>query len=80
LVLEYAELGSLFHLQTSASRLPWRIKQKLCYDVGRGLSLLHACDIVHGDLKHENVLIFKNKYTTVEGQPYTASWRTLVDQ
>lgn len=27
-------------------------------DVGRGLSALHACGIVHGDMKHENVLIF----------------------
>src|ERR1700712_1565996 len=58
LVLEYAEFGTLSHLQLSTtSPLQFCIKQKLCYDIGRGLSILHACGVVHGDLKHENVLI-----------------------
>lgn len=58
-------------LQKSADPLPFTIKQKLCYDVGRGLSILHACGIIHGDLNHRNVLIFTSKVKTV-GQPYTA--------
>ncbi|TLD28277.1 hypothetical protein PspLS_04132 [Pyricularia sp. CBS 133598] len=74
LMVEYAEFGTLLSLQRSHAQdpLPFSIKQKLCYDVGRGLSILHACGIVHGDLKHENVLIFANRYETPPGQPYTA--------
>ncbi|KAF7344948.1 Serine/threonine protein kinase [Mycena venus] len=61
LVLEYAEFGSLAHLQTNESPFPLSVKKKLCHDVAKGLAILHACDIVHGDLKHENVLVFRNK-------------------
>lgn len=72
-MLEYADHGTFDHLQRSnGSPLPFRIKQKLCYDIGRGLSILHACGVVHGDLKHENVLIFHNRYDVPEGQLYTA--------
>lgn len=73
LVLEYAEFGTFDNLQLhNGSPLKFSIKQKLCYDVGRGLSILHACGIVHGDLKHENVLIFQNNEGFPPGQPYTA--------
>ncbi|RSM02289.1 hypothetical protein CDV31_011010 [Fusarium ambrosium] len=73
LVLEYADYGTLDDLQLkSESPLPFRIKQKLCYDVGRGLSILHACGIVHGDLKHNNVLVFRNREEYPPDQPYTA--------
>ncbi|KAI6778385.1 uncharacterized protein J7T54_000503 [Emericellopsis cladophorae] len=72
LILEYAEYGSLAHLQLNNGPLPFGVKQKLCYDVGRGLSILHACGVVHGDLKHENVLIFQNRYDIPPNQPYTA--------
>ncbi|RDA93538.1 hypothetical protein CP533_3972 [Ophiocordyceps camponoti-saundersi (nom. inval.)] len=72
LIQEYAEFGTLAKLQTDESPLPFSIKQKLCYDVGRGLSILHACGIVHGDLKHENVLVFANRYPEPAGQPFTA--------
>lgn len=62
LVLEYSEFGSLAHLQTNTSDpFSFKVKKKLCHDVSKGLSILHACDIVHGDLKHENVLIYRNK-------------------
>ncbi|KAI8713360.1 hypothetical protein NCS52_01280200 [Fusarium sp. LHS14.1] len=73
LVLEYADFGTLDDLQLkSESPLPFRIKQKLCYDVGRGLSILHACGIVHGDLKHNNVLVFRNREEYPPDQTYTA--------
>ncbi|RDA88113.1 hypothetical protein CP532_6829 [Ophiocordyceps camponoti-leonardi (nom. inval.)] len=74
LIQEYAEFGTLARLQQQKDRgpLPFSIKQKLCYDVGRGLSILHACGIVHGDLKHENVLVFANRYPQPAGQPFTA--------
>lgn len=69
LAMEYAELGSLHSLQSGRPPLPFAVKQKLCYDVARGLAILHACAIVHGDLKHENVLIFQNSDNE---QPYVA--------
>ncbi|KAK6527514.1 hypothetical protein TWF694_004497 [Orbilia ellipsospora] len=73
LVLEFAEFGTFLNLQQSVSEpLPFRIRQKLCYDVSRGLSILHACGIIHGDLKHENVLIFRNRCPYPGGQPFTA--------
>ncbi|PHH93306.1 hypothetical protein CDD83_8005 [Cordyceps sp. RAO-2017] len=72
LIQEYAEFGTLAKLQADNKSLPFNIKQKLCYDVGRGLSILHACGIIHGDLKHENVLVFANKYSNPPDQPYTA--------
>ncbi|KAF9260252.1 hypothetical protein L218DRAFT_619251 [Marasmius fiardii PR-910] len=61
LVLELADHGTLEHLQINEPQLSFEVKKKLCYDVSKGLSILHACGIVHGDLKHENVLVFKDK-------------------
>lgn len=58
LLVEYAPFGTLQSLQASNPQLAPAEKQKLCYDVGRGLSALHASGIIHGDLKHENVLVF----------------------
>ncbi|KAL0061980.1 hypothetical protein AAF712_011135 [Marasmius tenuissimus] len=47
-------------LQLNEEPLLFETKKKLCYDVSKGISILHACGIVHGDLKHENVLVFPN--------------------
>lgn len=72
--MECSVLGSLKHLQESMDPLPFATKQKLCHDVARGLSALHACGIVHGDMKHENVLIYRNHNPQLEllGVVYTA--------
>ncbi|KAK3375662.1 kinase-like domain-containing protein [Lasiosphaeria ovina] len=65
LIMEYATLGTLAALQSSSSEaLSLAVKQKMCYDVGRGISALHACGVVHGDVKHENVLIFLIRKTS----------------
>ena len=69
--MEYTSLGTFKTLQASSEPLSFPIKQKLCYDVGRALSALHACGIVHGDMKHENVLIFPSK-KPIDGIQYTA--------
>ncbi|KAF2465007.1 ankyrin [Lindgomyces ingoldianus] len=71
LVMECSLLGTLQTLQASFEPLPFPTKQKLCYDVGKALLALHACGIVHGDVKHENVIIFPNKETATK-IPYTA--------
>ncbi|KAJ7262123.1 hypothetical protein C8J57DRAFT_1633740 [Mycena rebaudengoi] len=60
LVLEYAQFGSLALLQGTSDPFPSSVKKKLCHDVSKGLVILHACGITHGDLKHENVLVFRN--------------------
>lgn len=68
-VLEHASQGSLRSLQEGKPDLPFVVKQKLCYDVAKGLSILHACEFVHGDLRHENVLVFETYQTQ---NPYNA--------
>ncbi len=72
LVLEHASHGSLAALQASVPPLRFAVKQKLCHDVARGLAILHACGIIHGDVKHENILVFDNRYNEPPDQPYTA--------
>jgi serine/threonine protein kinase len=55
-VTEFAELGSLTrYLQ---KKLSWRMKSQLIHDCKEGLEALHACDIVHNDVKADNILLF----------------------
>ena len=63
LIPECAELGNLAELLETARKedrpLEFHEKVSLCLDVAHGLEILHACDIVHGDVKPENVLVFE---------------------
>ncbi|KAJ3847883.1 hypothetical protein EV368DRAFT_87213 [Lentinula lateritia] len=62
LVLEYSDLGTLAQFQSnSIGALSFDVRKKLCWDVAKGISILHACSVIHGDLKHENVLIYPNR-------------------
>jgi serine/threonine protein kinase len=65
LILEFAEYGTLkdlLHLYHCESKfLPVQTKLELCADVARGLDVLHDLGIVHGDVKIENILIFKGQ-------------------
>ncbi|KAM6523073.1 hypothetical protein FSOLCH5_003693 [Fusarium solani] len=56
--LELAELGTLTKY-LSEKRLEVDSKLRIAQDVGCGLQALHACGIMHGDLKLDNVLMFK---------------------
>ncbi|KAJ5480512.1 hypothetical protein N7530_006021 [Penicillium desertorum] len=53
----YAPNGTLATFQDDFPTISFALKKRICQDVGKGLLALHACDIVHGDLKSENVLI-----------------------
>ncbi|KAF1997715.1 hypothetical protein P154DRAFT_605187 [Amniculicola lignicola CBS 123094] len=59
LILEYADQGTMttFFKQ---SQFSLETRTKLCLDVARGLTILHTCGIIHGDLNMDNVLIFTN--------------------
>jgi len=58
-VVDYASLGnSRTYLRDNARRLTFRDKIIFIGDVAAGLTALHECEIVHGDLKLDNVLIF----------------------
>ena len=56
-VLEYAPWGGINRL-FEEENVKFKDKKSLCLDVGRGLAALHACDIIHGDIKLENILVF----------------------
>ncbi|CAF2974413.1 unnamed protein product [Rotaria sp. Silwood2] len=67
LVMEYVELGSLSYLlhycedaEIEAKITDGRIKKKLILGTVLGMIQLHAVNIVHGDLKPQNVLVSKN--------------------
>jgi serine/threonine protein kinase len=54
LIMEYADLGTVSDFQNS-KRLTLRSDAKLqmCLDVAEGVSFLHQCGIIHGDIKCE---------------------------
>jgi predicted Ser/Thr protein kinase len=67
LVMEFVELGSLSYLlyycedsKIEAKMTDGRIKKKLILGVLLGMAQLHACSVVHGDLKPQNILISKD--------------------
>ena len=60
LIMEQAEYGSLVQFQQRRFTLRYQTKRDLCADVVAGLEALHACGIVHGDVKNENILIFRH--------------------
>ena len=60
LVLEYAEFGTLRQYLSNTPHTSIQEKQELCLQVGRGLLTLHACNICHGDVKLDNVLVVRS--------------------
>ncbi|MCJ1276535.1 hypothetical protein MMC21_004341 [Puttea exsequens] len=74
LIPECAELGNLAEILETARKedrpLSFDEKLSLCLDIAHGLEILHRCDIVHGDVKCENVLIFEHEDS--QRQPQSA--------
>lgn len=65
LIMERATAGTLADVFVSASAsasptLPLRVKLGLAQDVVQGLKVLHACGVLHGDVKMDNVLVFED--------------------
>jgi serine/threonine protein kinase len=61
LILEHADGGTLHNFLQNHPDLTFHQRLTICFDVAEGLEALHQCEIVHGDLKPNNVLIFKPK-------------------
>lgn len=62
LILEYSQLGNMgSFLRQNGQQMELRAKIDLVRQVGCGLSTLHEFHICHGDLKVQNVLVFKGK-------------------
>ena len=59
LVMEYAEYGTLDTLQEDI-RLDTELARILLLDTAQGIQALHQCNIIHGDVKSENVLICRH--------------------
>ncbi|KAJ5113288.1 hypothetical protein N7456_001822 [Penicillium angulare] len=59
LCLERSELGDLATFQSTHS-LSYHEKRNLFLDIAHGIVALHDSGVVHGDIKSENVLIFKH--------------------
>ncbi|ELP93074.1 serine-threonine protein kinase, putative [Entamoeba invadens IP1] len=67
LVTEYCPLGSLRKfMRNSPTDMTTHLKIRFCQDIARGMEYLHQNDIVHRDLKTDNVLVVsKNPYDPV---------------
>ncbi|KAI1128864.1 hypothetical protein F5Y10DRAFT_239748 [Nemania abortiva] len=62
LVFEKSHLGDLYHFVSHGGRdMTFHERLKLCVDVGRAIVDMHSNCIVHGDIKPENVLVFREK-------------------
>lgn len=62
LVMDLATFGDARNF-TSKRELSEEEKLALCRDIASGLDFLHACKIVHGDVKQDNVLIYADENT-----------------
>ncbi|KAF1998699.1 kinase-like protein, partial [Amniculicola lignicola CBS 123094] len=60
-LMEVAEFGTLDSFQYDQGQLNELVTNSLLLDVTYGLDALHKCNIIHGDIKSENVLICRHK-------------------
>ena len=71
LILEKAHCDLAQFIKNEAyATVPYETMCHLSMDIGRGLGAVHAADIVHGDLKLENILIFSGGHAV--GRKWTA--------
>ncbi|GBB95585.1 hypothetical protein RclHR1_02570019 [Rhizophagus clarus] len=59
MVFEWAEFGTLRQLYLN-KHISWHYKVRIAFEICRGLIFLQCADILHRDLKCENILITEN--------------------
>jgi serine/threonine protein kinase len=58
LIIEYAKFGTMSdYLQAHSVGMHEKIN--LCLDIASGLQMVHRCEVVHGDMKLPNILVFE---------------------
>jgi serine/threonine protein kinase len=63
LVLEGTSLGDLeAFYRLSHEKISMRRRLGLCIDIAKGVEALHLAGVVHGDIKPQNILVFKDKH------------------
>ena len=73
-IMEFMDCGSLFnyiqtHAEQDAPQFPWPSRLSILRDIIEGMKYMHACGILHRDLKSLNVLVSK---TGVPSNPLVA--------
>ncbi|KAJ4364042.1 hypothetical protein N0V83_009497 [Neocucurbitaria cava] len=62
LVMELAECSLRSFLQNPVEgTVSHSLRYDLCRNVAAGVDVLHECGLIHGDLKTDNILIFRNR-------------------
>ncbi|CAG8661217.1 995_t:CDS:2 [Acaulospora morrowiae] len=56
MVLEWAEMGSLKEVYDKYD-IAWHAKVLIALDICRGLTFLHSCDILHHDVRCQNIMM-----------------------
>lgn len=54
-------LSYLRHLDTEFETIPYKVREKYCYDICHGLYELHSKNVLHLDIKLENLLVFHDQ-------------------
>jgi serine/threonine protein kinase len=62
LVLENADLGTLSNYFQRGERPSLDVQRYICHGIGSGLEFLHRHGVVHGDVKCDNVLLFRSNH------------------
>jgi len=71
-VVERATGGTLADLLQSETVIQLDARLNLMLDTVLGLEVLHACGIIHGDIKLENVLVFGTSGASGDDRPFIA--------
>ena len=67
LAMEFVTGGNLYDFIQNrfTSDDYWNLTEQILRDVAQGMSYLHTCQIVQGDLKSHNILLRENSYEAV---------------
>ncbi|KAF9970645.1 hypothetical protein BGZ73_006626 [Actinomortierella ambigua] len=60
LITDYAEGGSLMNAIDSGRLTDWNIKKRMAHEIASGLAYIHHENIIHRDLKSDNVLLTRH--------------------